>query len=170
VGFGEYTPGRFYRALETARERVEVVDIRGDIVGGGFLGYFVGFGKLRRLGLASDAVEKRAGVLREMFPTDLERFLVRVVDDRDMMFICEEVLAVVKELEKWQKLRARIAMNRSKMGFVEAMEKVKEARILAGGRMRVEIMKGWSLEDYWTRVPNYSKVAGITERCNVKYV
>jgi hypothetical protein len=36
--------------------------------------------------------------------------------------------------------RARIAMNRSKMGFVEAMEKVKEARILAGGRMRVEIM------------------------------
>lgn len=41
---------------------MEVVDIRGDIVGGGFLGSFVGFGKLRRLGLASDAVEKRAGV------------------------------------------------------------------------------------------------------------
>jgi hypothetical protein len=31
------------------------------------------------------------------------------------------------------------------------MEKVKEARILAGRRMRVEIMKGWSLEDDWTR-------------------
>ncbi|KAF8251698.1 SGT1-domain-containing protein [Wilcoxina mikolae CBS 423.85] len=144
VGDGEFNPRLFYRALETARERMESVDIRGEPEGyeeDNYWESFKGFGKLRRLGLASDAVEKRPGVLKEILPTGLEEFLIRVMYVSDMMLICEEVLAVVKMLEKWPRLgRVRIAVNFSReQVFMDAMERVKEARILAGGSMRVEI-------------------------------